>query len=103
MGHVYYKIWIHLIWSTKNRHSFLTKDIRKSVFNHILENAKEKGFYVDSINGYLEHIHLLISLNPKYAVSDVANLLKGESSRLRRDNNRLYVFHGVTKRQENNF
>jgi putative transposase len=80
MGHVYYKIWIHLILSTKNRNPVLTKDIREKVFNHILENAKEKGFYVDKINGYLEHVHLLNSLNPKYAVSEVANLLKGEAS-----------------------
>jgi putative transposase len=80
MGHVYYKIWIHLIWTTKNRNHFLTKDIRGDVFNHILETANEKGFCIDLISGYVEHVHLLLFLNPKYAISEVANGLKGESS-----------------------
>ena len=80
MGHVYYKIWIHLIWSTKNRYPFLDNEIRYKIFNHILENAKEKGFFIDMINGYSDHCHVLISLNPKYAISEVVNNIKGEAS-----------------------
>lgn len=80
MGHVYYKIWIHSIWSTKNRYPFLTNGIRYKVFNHIIENAKEKGFFIDMINGYTDHCHVLISLNPKYAISEVVNNFKGEAS-----------------------
>ena len=80
MGHVYYKIWIHLVWGTKNRHHFLTKDIRDNVFKHIFGKADEKGFYIDTINGYIEHVHVLFALNPKYAVSEVVNGFKGESS-----------------------
>lgn len=80
MGHVYFKIWIHLIWSTKNRFPFLSEKIRNSVLNHILENAQKKGYYIDKINGYSEHIHLLASLNPKHSISEVVNYLKGEVS-----------------------
>ena len=35
------KIWIHLVFSTKNREPFLTKDIRYKVHQHIIENCKE--------------------------------------------------------------
>jgi putative transposase len=80
MGHVYNKIWIHLVWTTKNRQHYLTKDIRKNIFEHIIEKANEKGLFIDTINGYVEHVHALMSLSAKYAISEVVNNLKGESS-----------------------
>lgn len=58
----YLKIWIHLVWTTKNRKPSLTKEIRQEVFHHIRENAKVKNIYIDFINGYTEHVHCLISL-----------------------------------------
>jgi len=76
----YIKIWIHLVWATKDRHPFLTKDIRQKVFSHIKENARTKGIHLDHINGYAEHVHCLISLDSDQNVATVANLLKGESS-----------------------
>ncbi|MCX7874805.1 MAG: IS200/IS605 family transposase [Melioribacteraceae bacterium] len=75
------RVWIHLVFSTKNREPVLhTKELREKVFNHIKENAKEKGIWLDSINGYKEHIHCLISLSKEQSISKVAQLIKGESS-----------------------
>jgi len=77
----YIKVWIHLIWATKNRHPFLKKDIRPTIFKHILENARDKGIYVDFINGYIEHVHALVSLKATQSIAEVVQALKGESSR----------------------
>ena len=76
----YLKIWIHLVWTTKNRQPLLTNKIRKSVFKHIRENANKKGIYIDFINGYKEHVHCLISLGSEQNIDKVLMLLKGESS-----------------------
>ena len=76
----YIKIWVHLVWSTKNRQPLLTADIRKQVFDHIRENAIDKGIYIDSINGYNEHVHCLISLGSGQNIDKILMLLKGESS-----------------------
>jgi len=76
----YLKIWIHLVWTTKNRQPLLTKKIRKPVFKHIRENANKKGIYIDFINGYKEHVHCLISLGSEQNIDKVLMLLKGESS-----------------------
>jgi putative transposase len=76
----YIKIWIHLVWATKDRQPYLTEGIRKRVFHHIAENAKAKGIHLDHINGHLEHVHCLISLNADQNIATVAQLLKGESS-----------------------
>ena len=76
----YIKIWIHLVWATKDRHPYLAQEIRKEVFSHIKENAQTKGIHLDHINGYVEHVHCLISLNSDQNIATVTNLLKGESS-----------------------
>ena len=46
----YIKALFHLVWSTKNRYPFLTKEIRKQVFEHIMQNAKTKRVYLYCVN-----------------------------------------------------
>lgn len=74
------KVWIHFVWSTKNRVPFLTDDIRQKVFKHIRENAREKGIHLDFINGYTDHVHCLISLGTDQTLEKIMQLIKGESS-----------------------
>lgn len=76
----YLRIWIHMVWTTKNREPFLTKDIRYKVFEHMRENSRLKGIYMDHINGYVDHVHCLISLSGTQDVATIAHLLKGESA-----------------------
>ena len=76
----YIKIWVHLVWTTKNREPYLTKDIRRQVFDHLLKNANDKGIYMDFINGYLEHVHCLVSLGSGQNIDKIVMMLKGESS-----------------------
>ena len=78
MGYV--KIWIHAVWTTKNREHYLKKRIRQDLFEHIKFNANEKGICIDYINGYVDHVHALISLNADQNIADIMNLIKGESS-----------------------
>ena len=74
------RIWVHLIWATKNQEPLLTDDIRQPIFQHIKDNAIKKGIFVDCINGYREHVHCLISLNSNQTIANVMQLLKGESA-----------------------
>ncbi len=74
------KVWIHLVWATKNRRPLLTKHIRQKVFSHIKENGIRKGIHIDFINGYTEHVHCLVSLHPDQNISNLLQLIKGESS-----------------------
>ena len=72
---------MHLVFSTKNRQPFLnTPELRKNVFQHIKNNAEEKGIWLDCINGYQDHAYCLISLGKEQTISKVAQLIKGESS-----------------------
>ncbi len=75
------KTYIHFVFSTKNREPYLhTPAIRQKVWNHIRENGRQKGIFIDFVNGYTDHCHCLISLGSEQTLSKVMQLIKGESS-----------------------
>jgi len=74
------KIWIHLIWSTKNREKLINKESKQILLQHIKENARLKEIFIDTLNCVQDHIHLLISLGREQTISKIVMLIKGESS-----------------------
>ena len=74
------RIWIHLVFTTKNREQILRENVRQNLFDHIKENAAAKQIYIDCIGGYSDHCHCLISLGKDQNISKIAQLIKGESA-----------------------
>lgn len=75
------KVYIHFVWSTKNRYPFLdTPELRKKIWQHILDNARTKGIFIDFVNGHQDHCHCLVSLGIDQSLQKVMQLIKGESS-----------------------
>mgnify|MGYP003296897320 CR=1 FL=1 len=75
------KVYIHFVWSTKNRYPFLhTKEIRQQVWQHIKDNALKKEIFIDFINGHADHCHCLVSLGSDQTMEKVMQLIKGESA-----------------------
>lgn len=87
----YVRIWVHLVFTTRNREAYFTHEIRKQLIGHIIANAKSKDIYLAAIGGWSEHLHLLISLGREQSIAKVAMLLKGESSNWL---NKQNFFHG---------
>lgn len=79
MPHI--KVYIHFIFSTKDRVPYLNSpELRRLVWEHIKENAKKKDIFIDTINGYQEHCHALVSLGSDQTIARIMQLIKGESS-----------------------
>jgi len=78
MAHV--KIWIHAVWGTKNHERVLSKEFRLQLYQHIIENAREKKIYIDSINGNMDHVHCLLALNADMTIAKAMQLIKGEAA-----------------------
>ena len=76
----YVRVWIHAVWGTKSRQPFLSKEIRRIVFEHIRENAKKKEIYIDTLNGVADHVHCLLGLNADTSIAKTIQLVKGEST-----------------------
>ena len=74
------RIWIHLVWATKKREPVLLKPVRKKLFPHIWENGREKNIHIDFVNGYIDHVHVLLSLEANQSISKITQLIKGESA-----------------------
>lgn len=88
----YIKIWLHLIWSTKNRERIISQDLKPKLIEHIRQNAESKNIYIDFINCVEDHIHILISLKGDQTPSKVVQLIKGESSHWVNKNNLIPHF-----------
>ncbi len=69
-----------MVWSTKNRQPLINNSIKEQLIKHIEENAKSKDIYIDTINGDIDHLHILLSLGSSQSIAKITNLLKGESS-----------------------
>ena len=80
MLHSYTKIYIHLIWATKNRVKFLKKEDCPFVLHHISDYAEKNQINLEALNVQREHVHVLINLPSDQKVESVVHLLKGESS-----------------------
>ncbi|MEJ2227785.1 MAG: IS200/IS605 family transposase [Alphaproteobacteria bacterium] len=71
----------HIVWATKYRYKVLVGDIRFRAREIIRQACSEMGVMI--VKGVLarDHVHMFLSVPPKYSVSDVIRRLKGRSSR----------------------
>jgi putative transposase len=76
----YVKIWIHAVWTVKNRKPILTAEIRQILFDHILQNALSKEILMEVVGGHNNHVHCLFRLRNNQTIENVMQLIKGESS-----------------------
>jgi len=76
----YVRVWIHLVWTTKNKTPLLRNEIRGNVFRHMRDNAAAKGIFLDCINGVADHVHALVSLRADMTIAKTVQLLKGEAA-----------------------
>lgn len=70
----------HLVWIPKYRKKVLYGHIRQKLGDIFRELALHKESSI--IEGHLmgDHVHMLISIPPKYAVSQVVGCIKGKSA-----------------------
>lgn len=55
--------------------------VRTEMIDHIRNQAAIKKFHMIELNGWHEHLHALVQLKTSQRIQDVAQHLKGESSR----------------------
>ncbi len=92
-SHTVYDIKYHIVWITKYRKPILSGEIAK----HLRELVRQTcaSLDVEIISGHVgaDHVHLLVSVPPQLAVSELVQRLKGRSSRL------MLMAFGELKRQ----
>jgi putative transposase len=85
-AHSVYQTQYHVVWIPKYRRKILVpgvKEYLEKAFSLILAE-RYPDVYISEQNIQPDHIHILVEIPPKYAVSTVIGALKGGSSRLLR-------------------
>ncbi|MCP9290348.1 IS200/IS605 family transposase [Gracilimonas sediminicola] len=75
------QVWVHAVWSTKDRLPLLKRYFRGELNIYIKENSLEWGIQVDVVNGMQDHLHVLFKLPTTVSVADAIKQMKGASSR----------------------
>ncbi len=87
MSKTYAKIWVHTVWSTKNRTHIIKPKIEQQLFDFLKEELHKMNCIVRIVNGMPDHVHCLFSLNPQKSISEIVKQLKGSSSHFVNSNN----------------
>ena len=86
LSHAKYNCKYHLIFIPKYRRKVIYGKLRKDIVEYIKRLCRYKG--VEIIEGHcvIDHVHLLLQIPPKIAVSEFVGFLKGKSALMIFDN-----------------
>ena len=80
LSHTKWECKFHVVWIPKHRRKVLYGQLRRYLGDLLHGLAKQKESQI--LEGHLcrDHIHVLISIPPKYSVSQVIGYIKGKSA-----------------------
>jgi putative transposase len=80
LAHTKYYTRYHIVFTPKYRRKVIYNQLRKDIIGYFKRLCKYKG--VEIIEGHMmpDHVHILVSIPPKIAVSTFMGYLKGKSS-----------------------
>ena len=82
-------ILLHIIFSTKYRKPYLVDAWRDDLFAYIGGIVTDHKATLLKAGGIEDHIHLLLRINPQFAISKTVQLLKANSSKWINDQHKL--------------
>jgi REP element-mobilizing transposase RayT len=81
MANTYTSLHYHIIFSTKNRQPWLTPDIEQRIWAFIGGIARAHYMTALQVGGAEDHVHALVTAPATTAPSQIAQYLKGDSSK----------------------
>ena len=80
LAHTKWMCKYHIAFCPKYRRKIIYNKIRKDIVDIIKELCKYKGVEIIEGHAMPDHIHLLLSIPPKYSVAQIMGYLKGKSA-----------------------
>lgn len=81
MANTYTSLIYHFVFSTKNRQAWIVPEIEQRVWAMIGGIARTHKMTALQVGGIEDHIHALVIARPTLAPCEIAQILKGESSK----------------------
>ncbi len=81
MANTYSQIFLQVVFAVKGRQNLIQPHWRDQLYKYICGIVKGKGQKVYAIGGTSDHIHLLLSIKPGIAISEIVRDIKANSSK----------------------
>ena len=79
LAHSLYECKYHVVFCPKYRYKIMQDDVRQYVTQQAHRLCSQKdGVEALEVNVQADHVHLVLSIPPKYAVSELVGFLKGK-------------------------
>ena len=80
LAHTKWECKYHIVFAPKYRRQIIYGNIKADIGQMLRKLCDYKGIEIIEAEACKEHIHMLISIPPKYSVAQVMGYLKGKSS-----------------------
>lgn len=80
MANTYSSLFYHIVFSTKNRASFILPELENRIREYVGGVARHHKMTALQIGGIEDHLHVLVLAPTTIAPCDIAKYLKGDSS-----------------------
>ena len=80
LRHTVWECKYHVIWIPKYRRKSLYRELRRHLGEVIRDLARQRESKVEEGHLRSDHVHVLVSIPPKYSVSQVVGYIKGKSA-----------------------
>lgn len=80
MADVFYQLYIHLVFSPKNRQSLIHPSWEERLHKYITGVVQERGHKLLAIGGMPDHIHIFVGLKPSESISELVKEIKNASN-----------------------
>ena len=80
LAHPKWECKYHIIWIPKYRHKVIYGKLRKEIGAILRRLCDYKGIEIIKAKACADHIHMCLSIPPKYSVSGMVGYLKGKSA-----------------------
>ena len=81
MANTYTSLHYHFTFSTKNREPWIVAELENRIWAYIGGIARHHKMIALQVGGIEDHIHALVMAPPAHSPSQIAQYLKGESSK----------------------
>jgi putative transposase len=80
LAHTKWECKYHIVFAPKYRRQIIYGKIKKDIGQMLRKLCEYKGVEIIEAEACPDHIHMLISIPPKYSVAQIMGYLKGKSS-----------------------
>ena len=80
LEHTKWRCQYHIVFAPKFRRQVIYKEIKSDIGYILRKLCEQKGIEIIEAEACPDHIHMLLSIPPKYSVSQIMGYLKGKSS-----------------------